>query len=52
MKVTGIWSLAGAVIFGVIVANLVVNANNTATLANSYLGIQKSALNGLLGKTS
>ena len=52
MKVTGIWTAFGAVIFGVIIADLVHNAAGTKALANAGVSAEKVSVNGLLGKTS
>jgi hypothetical protein len=50
VKVTGFWTAVGAVIFGVIIADLVHNANGTKTLANAGVSTETVAVNGLLGK--
>lgn len=52
MRVTGLWTAVGAVIFGVIIADLVHNANGTRTLANAGVNVEKVSVNGLLGKSS
>jgi hypothetical protein len=52
MKVTGIWAAVGAVIFGVIIADLVHNPTGTKALANAGTSAEKISVNGLLGKTS
>jgi hypothetical protein len=52
MKVTGFWAAVGAVIFGVIIADLVTHPAGTATLANAATTTEKVSVNGLLGKTS
>jgi hypothetical protein len=52
MRVTGIWSAVGAVILGVIIADLVHNAAGTKALANAGTSAEKISVNGLLGKTS
>ena len=50
MKVTGAWSAIGAVIFGVIIADLVHNPRGTKALANAGTDTEKISVNGLLGK--
>jgi hypothetical protein len=52
MRVTGVWTAIGAVIFGVILADLVHNAAGTTALANAGTTTEKVAVNGLLGSTS
>lgn len=52
MRVTGVWTAIGAVIFGVILADLVANPGGTSTLANASTTTEKVAVNGLLGKSS
>jgi hypothetical protein len=52
MKVTGIWAAVGAVILGVIIADLVHNPAGTKALANAGTSAEKVSVNGLLGKTS
>jgi hypothetical protein len=52
MKVTGWWTAVGAVILGVIVADLVHNPTGTRALANAGVSAEKVSVNGLLGKTS
>jgi hypothetical protein len=51
MKVTGIWTAVGAVIFGVILADLVHNPGGTRALANAGTTAEKISVNGLLGKS-
>jgi hypothetical protein len=51
MKVTGIWSAVGAIIFGVILADFVHNPAGTKALANAGTNAEKISVNGLLGKT-
>ncbi len=45
-------ALAGTVVFGVIVANLISNPNGTKVAGQALVNVQKPALNALLGKTS
>jgi hypothetical protein len=52
MRVTGLWSAIGAVIFGVILADFVTHPSGTSTLTNSAVSAEKVSVNGLLGQTS
>jgi len=52
MRVSGFWTAVGAVIFGVIIADLVHNPAGTKALANAGTSAEKISVNGLLGKTS
>jgi hypothetical protein len=52
MRVTGVWSAIGAVILGVILADLVHNPSGTKVLTSSATSIESAGVNGLLGKTS
>jgi hypothetical protein len=52
VRVTGIWAAVGAVILGVIIADLVHNPAGTKALANAGTSAEKISVNGLLGKTS
>ena len=52
MKVTGIWTAVGAIIFGVILADLVHNPAGTKALANAGTSTEKVSVNGLLVKSS
>jgi hypothetical protein len=52
MRVTGFWSAIGAVVFGVIIADLAHNVAGTKALANAGTTTEKVAVNGLLGKSS
>jgi hypothetical protein len=52
MKVTGLWTAVGAVIFGVILADLVHNPTGTKALSNAATSTEKISVNGLLGKSS
>ncbi len=45
-------SIVVLIIIGVIIANLVARASQTATLINSVQGLWKESINGLLGQTS
>jgi hypothetical protein len=52
MRVTGFWTAVGAVILGVILADLVHNPAGTKTLTTAATNAEKVSVNGLLGKTS
>jgi hypothetical protein len=52
MRVSGIWSAVGAVIFGVILADFVHNPAGTTALASAGTSAEKISTNALLGKTS
>jgi hypothetical protein len=52
MRVTGVWSAIGAVILGVILADLVHNAAGTKVLTGAATSIETTSVNGLLGKAS
>jgi hypothetical protein len=52
MKVSGLWSAVGAVIFGVIVADLVTHVAGTKALANAGVSAEKVSVNGLLGTST
>jgi hypothetical protein len=50
MKVTGVWTAVGAVIFGVIIADLVTHPKGTSDLTSSGVSAEKVSVNALLGK--
>jgi hypothetical protein len=52
MRVTGIWSAIGALIFGVILADLIANPAGTKTLTSAATSVEQTSVNGLLGKAS
>jgi hypothetical protein len=52
MRVTGFWTAVGALIFGVMVADLVANPAGTKTLTSAATSIEQTSVNGLLGKAS
>ena len=52
MRVTGFFSLAGAVVLGVIAADFLTHPQGTTDLANGAVSVEKVGVNGLLGKTS
>lgn len=52
MRVTGFWSLAGAVVLAVMVADFVVHPQGTQAIAQAATTSEKTALNAELGQTS
>jgi hypothetical protein len=52
MRVSGLWSAIGALIFGVILADLVANPSGTKVLTGAGTTIEQTSVNGLLGKSS
>lgn len=49
MKVTGLWSLAGAVVVGLIVADLITHPAGTQTAFNGITGLANNTGNQLIG---
>ncbi len=45
-------SIVVLIVVGVIIANLIAKASQTAQVINSIQGLWKTSLNGLLGQTS
>lgn len=52
MRPTSLLALAGLVVMGVIIANLVIHPDGTRAVANGFVSIEKPTLNALLGSTS
>lgn len=52
MRPTTVLALAGLVVTGIILANLVVHPEGTKAVANGFVAIEKPAVNALLGQTS
>jgi hypothetical protein len=52
MRVTGIWTAIGALIFGVTFADLLIHPAGTNALASAATNTEKISVNGLLGKSS
>lgn len=50
MKVSGIWSLLGAVIAGIILADLIAKPQGTTAAGNAIVSVEKPAFGALLGK--
>lgn len=51
MRVTGFWSLAGFVVFGIIVADLLIHPAGTNAVGNTLINAEKNTGNQLLGST-
>jgi hypothetical protein len=52
MRVTGFWTLLGAVVVAVMIADFVHNPTGTTVLTNAATTSEKTALNAELGQTS
>jgi len=52
MRVTGFWAAVGAVIFGLIVADLLTHPAGTKAVASGINQLEKQTGNQLLGKTA
>jgi hypothetical protein len=52
MRVSGFWSLAGAIVLAVMVADFVIHPQGTQALASAATQSEKTALNAELGQTS
>jgi len=52
MRVTGFWSLAGLVIAGVMLADLLIHPAGTNALGSQIVNNEKVTYNALLGQTS
>jgi hypothetical protein len=52
MRVTGFWAAVGAVIFGLIVADLLTHPTGTKAVASGINQLEKQTGNQLLGKTA
>lgn len=52
MRPTSVLAAVGLVIMGVIFADFVAHPQGTKAAANGLIGIEKPALNALLGQTS
>lgn len=49
MRVVGIWTAVGAVIVGLIIADLVMHPTGTNAIANGITSLEKNTGNQLLG---
>lgn len=52
MRPTSLLALAGLIVVGIIVADLVIHPDGTKAVANGFVSIEKPTINGLLGSTS
>jgi hypothetical protein len=52
VRVSNFWTLAGAVVLAVMVADFVIHPQGTQALANAATTSEKTALNAELGQTS
>ena len=52
MRVTGFWALTGAVVFGLIIADLTTHPTGTTAIANGVTTLEKNTGNQLLGSTA
>ena len=52
MRVVGIWTAVGAVIVGLIVADLVTHPTGTKAIASGITTLEKNTGNQLLGSTA
>ena len=52
MRPTNLLALAGLIVVGVIIADLVTHPSGTTSVANGFVSIEKPTINGLLGTTS
>ena len=50
MRVTGVWTAIGAVIVGLIIADLVTHVNGTKAISNGIISLEKNTGNQLIGK--
>lgn len=50
MRVSSFWSAVGAVIFGLIIADLVTHPTGTKTIANGVTTLESNTGNQLIGK--
>jgi hypothetical protein len=50
VRVTGFWALTGAIVLGLIVADLTTHPKGTQTIANGVTTLEKNTGNQLLGK--
>ena len=52
MKVSSFWSAVGAVIFGLIIADLVTHPSGTQTISNGVVKLESNTGNQLIGKSA
>jgi hypothetical protein len=49
VRVTGFWALTGAIVFGLIIADLTTHPTGTTAIANGVATLEKNTGNQLLG---
>jgi hypothetical protein len=52
LRVTGFWTLTGAIVFGLIVADIWIHPTGTNAAGAAIIGLEKNTGNQLLGKTA
>jgi hypothetical protein len=52
MGVTGFWALAGAVVFGLIIADLWTHPAGTAAAGSAVINLEKNTGNQLIGRAA
>lgn len=52
MRVTGFWAAVGAVIFGLIIADIWIHPKGTQAAGNAVISLEKNTGNQLLGSTA
>jgi hypothetical protein len=52
LGVTGIWALAGAVVFGLILADIWTHPAGTNAAGKAIIGLEKNTGNQLIGKAA
>lgn len=52
MRVTGFWAAVGAVIFGLIVADIWLHPQGTQAAGNAVISLEKNTGNQLIGKAA
>jgi hypothetical protein len=52
LRVTGFWAAVGAVVFGLIVADIWTNPNGTNAAGTQVVNLEKNTGNQLLGKAA
>ena len=52
LGVTGLWALAGAVVFGLILADIWTHPAGTQAAGNAIISLEKNSGNQLIGSTA
>jgi hypothetical protein len=52
VHVTGLWTLAGAIVFGLILADIWIHPAGTNAAGQAIVGLEKNTGNQLLGKAA